>query len=739
MKIKNSIKKVGAVAGSAVMVGMTMGAAAALSDFPTPFVEDGEVHSQIVVGTAGHQADVVGAINVAAALGQAAVQTTEETVPGAVSADVDGHDAETPIRDKYNGETAQLTLDKSDYSGLVRETVEVDDTDHFILERVHVTQSGVTTFVNETGQVTYTEVDEGALQYEVSYSPGFEAEQTIQVLGNEYTITEITEDTNNEVRLGSKDEHRNLEVGDSVDHGPWSFTIIDISSGDDDRVRVDVYEDGEFVTSQTLETGQPAYEFGDDNEFQIDVDDIWFGANLNQVHLDTVYTDTIVTEGEDSPFDEDWTVDTISLNTAGDAVEGLTLSNKLEATDSPDEDEDQVAALVEGSSLAGPAGYFDLHDLGLTHEDTEELSFGEDLNVEFTDANHLSASLNLDELLVGDGVTDTDDGYVAVETTDGERYAVEIADVTGDDLTLSYHAWEHTFTDAFAAADNGIVDIATGYGFSVTVDMTADIGAPVDVYADNTPANLVSANPSVHTSFGAELSYTDGGAEWDGDATADVIEVDEEGATSVFVIYDSDGEKILGVANNAVDTAADWVLDADGEETLSNFGSAVTAADDDSATVLYPENQRYVQHAVGSVGEVTGGDETYTAVDLAAQGNLPDMARLDTEVTESNKANNHLILVGGPAVNQLVAELGDEDKTRTLDEWRDNYDAGDSYVHLVEDAFVEGQHALVVAGYEADDTRNAAQYLANYGANADALADAGSELTLTSADFTTEN
>jgi S-layer protein (TIGR01564 family) len=57
MKIKNSIKKVGAVAGTAVMVGMTMGAAASLSDFPEPFVEDGDVHSQIVVGTDGHQAD----------------------------------------------------------------------------------------------------------------------------------------------------------------------------------------------------------------------------------------------------------------------------------------------------------------------------------------------------------------------------------------------------------------------------------------------------------------------------------------------------------------------------------------------------------------------------------------------------------------------------------------------------------------------------------------------------------
>ncbi|MDY6774431.1 MAG: S-layer protein, partial [Candidatus Nanohaloarchaea archaeon] len=80
MKVKNTLKKVGAAAGSALMVGMTMGSAATLADFPQPFVaDDGTVQSQIVVGSQGKQADVVGAINVAAAMGQAAVQTETKT------------------------------------------------------------------------------------------------------------------------------------------------------------------------------------------------------------------------------------------------------------------------------------------------------------------------------------------------------------------------------------------------------------------------------------------------------------------------------------------------------------------------------------------------------------------------------------------------------------------------------------------------------------------------------------
>ena len=44
-------------------------------------------------------------------------------------------------------------------------------------------------------------------------------------------------------------------------------------------------------------------EFGDDDEFRIDVQDVWFGDARDQVHIDTVYTDTIVERDVASPFD----------------------------------------------------------------------------------------------------------------------------------------------------------------------------------------------------------------------------------------------------------------------------------------------------------------------------------------------------------------------------------------------------------------------------------------------------
>ncbi len=72
--IKKGIKRMAALAGSALMLGSTIAApalSANLSDFPGMFIKDGELKSTIVVGKVAAPADVVGAVNIAAAMAQA--------------------------------------------------------------------------------------------------------------------------------------------------------------------------------------------------------------------------------------------------------------------------------------------------------------------------------------------------------------------------------------------------------------------------------------------------------------------------------------------------------------------------------------------------------------------------------------------------------------------------------------------------------------------------------------------
>jgi hypothetical protein len=123
----------------------------------------------------------------------------------------------------------------------------------------------------------------------------------------------------------------------------------------------------------------------------------------------------------------------------------------------------------------------------------------------------------------------------------------------------------------------------------------------------------------------------------------------------------------------------------------------------------------------GADGEVSatggGGSGTYEA--LTPTGFTSQYTALDSDSSVSEaKQNRDLVLVGGPAANGLVSELAQANETMTAGE----YTEGQGMIQLVEDAFSEGNDALIVAGFSGEDTRAAGQYLLNYEQNSDMLA-----------------
>ncbi|PSH00891.1 MAG: hypothetical protein BRC30_01140, partial [Nanohaloarchaea archaeon SW_7_46_7] len=201
-KIKKSTK---AVAGSALLVGATLAGGASmalaqdsgssgnsydLGSYPSDFVdEDGNLASSIVVGEDAKAADVVSAIDIAAQLGNDAFATEEQTIEGAETAEVNGLEAETTVRSALNSGN-EVTLDKSDYDTLLRTVVEDEGgEEHRVLEqiRANVNSNTISTQV-ESGETT-TSVPQNSLQYEVSYTPGYESGDSLWMLGEEYSIT----------------------------------------------------------------------------------------------------------------------------------------------------------------------------------------------------------------------------------------------------------------------------------------------------------------------------------------------------------------------------------------------------------------------------------------------------------------------------------------------------------------------------------------------------------------------
>jgi len=87
------------------------------------------------------------------------------------------------------------------------------------------------------------------------------------------------------------------------------------------------------------------------------------------------------------------------------------------------------------------------------------------------------------------------------------------------------------------------------------------------------------------------------------------------------------------------------------------------------------------------------------------------IAVLDSEVTSTHKAKN-LILVGGPCVNSVLAELA---TALTYDYTCDTWPARNfGFIKAVDDAFTTGKVAVTVAGTRATDTRTATEVLMKY-------------------------
>ncbi|MDY6778087.1 MAG: hypothetical protein SVU32_05435, partial [Candidatus Nanohaloarchaea archaeon] len=102
--------------------------------------QDGQVQSQIVVGKQGKQADVVGAINVAASLGNSAVRTAERTAAAASgdgwtaaggAATISTDNTEVYFQDAFDKAGLKTTLTSDDLDVLASGTVSNVDSEDY--------------------------------------------------------------------------------------------------------------------------------------------------------------------------------------------------------------------------------------------------------------------------------------------------------------------------------------------------------------------------------------------------------------------------------------------------------------------------------------------------------------------------------------------------------------------------------------------------------------------------------
>ena len=141
--------------------------------------------------------------------------------------------------------------------------------------------------------------------------------------------------------------------------------------------------------------------------------------------------------------------------------------------------------------------------------------------------------------------------------------------------------------------------------------------------------------------------------------------------------------------------------------------------DQDDVTFYYPDTQMvnnfYVLASDASVSS-SGGSSSQTITYNESVPIKTPIAKLVSQVTTADKSSYNMILVGGPAINDLVRELADAGKTKNVT-WYRSQGSGTALVDFVSDAWGTGKAALVVAGYGASDTVAAADIVQKYDDN----------------------
>lgn len=384
-------------------------------------------------------------------------------------------------------------------------------------------------------------------------------------------------------------------------------------------------------------------------------------------------------------------------------------------------------------------------------------SSGEDnIIIDVGDRGTFSASA--DTLInVGDNTIDVSDGDGGNDLDEEQFYAID-GDGSGspegaDDIAVRVKGSHADFSDGDTLVDFAFNTRHTGsQPFNDPSGTPEPVVQDADDSGDYTQGDTVLFDPNSALAAGSGTQYHSSQASKVGGLTAGVAtlrnnlplpgvmfipEEDADGDQEAYAtgaVWDS-GDSELEVGGEDTPDAVEFsgsrtrvALESDDDVHVSYDGYGIHVTEDTagtgSVTLSYPDDQSTAGVAFtgadGSLGTTETTTETYTT--LAQQpAPVQDIAAVDSEIDDPGSTD--LILVGGPAVNTLVQQLADDGVTWDREQWRSDHE-GDALLQVVEDAFSEGEHALIIAGFSSSDTSRAAEYIADYGTHQDALSGA---------------
>jgi hypothetical protein len=609
---------------------------------------------------------------------------------------------------------------------------------------------------------TYLKFPEGGTNYMYTYTLEFSNEIDIEcntdttaaadmqnveleVQGKEYTISGVTcntDDTIDSITLlgGAAEQTVNDEETVTVALGGTDYEITPSIYGPgtsgNSGVTFTVEYDGTVETTDELLEAETD-ELGDGTE--IGVRDVFYSSKETKTSAVTFYLgaqkitlddDNEIKLNDDEIEDYDTAVTFGNSTVGGDTLSSITITVIPEDTIWLGEGEEWVdpvfgawkyvfagtSAVTEeiAATTSGNDGTLTVIDIAgntieipfTSDDDNDGEGYpGDDISSGVTlvvDGNSETAG-NVGNMLISDNdmctgasaITACEGVMFLAVNTGGEARVIEIKDydTSNHQIDLRDLTTGDTWEDKTVSTYDGSAANTISLGSFMNVQMIVNESAnEINI----TNMNDFSSTGDFATSLAGEV-----GIAYNGDNTTVTLYSDDGDTLGSFTLLEASNDLTISTSLGGYleeeDSDIRWDLDD------AYWGALFTwdEENDDDMTVTYPAEPTEFQIFVSPTSAVTT-----TSGDVGRSGVIKsNVAVVDTDVTSTQKSNYHLILGGGPAVNKLSAEALD------LDFPTYGADSGiptDGYmIQLIPDAFVDGNYALVIAGWEAEQTTDA--------------------------------
>jgi hypothetical protein len=752
LKAKTAIKRVAAMSTGALMLGATaLGGVAAidLGDYPAPFVADGVWGGLVVVGSGANAADIVGATDIIGRLTQEAVSpvsgTGTTTVTGGTSGKVllGGGAFNSTYTD-----TIDTELEDDDVSALIDTEITFNENEYNVRDMLKFSANGIvphTSFTandKEYGENVYLEVADAAMCYYYLFDTSINvstASTTVPLdldfMGRSLSITSVTAaGTGFTAYVG---EEFTMSVGDTITVEGKEVKLTNVGSGTGATTKsVLISVDG---VQKTVSGTTPIKVGPTGAQLEVRVDDTFYsdttaermatliiGEEAQESYTNNARYVKYCADGYSHPnckkTDPDWRWVIQELNasaaspaspSASTASTGPVIGVCNDFVVNGDED-----------NPIGVGGFYDFPE-GNFRVEFDSLS---------TDS-YMDLTMSLDDALDVSGLAGSGtnaNSLDAIKITTGEADAIELGTTYGNTKTeIVWLALNDTFAQSIMVYYNDNDD-NVAYGGQLNVNTSSDAGIVNQEIAQinfggtkgsNVAIDISPLNISVGTATYMNVTFN---VEDDDNKLTEIGITDNIRTRWKHTSAILGGFTMLGstTANEAGETYANIVTTSTDISTkdenvyMTAYGIKIYdpkgTGGNNEVKLAIPSDQVRANIVISGTGTTTTSAGGSVQINSIAG---VDLVKLDTEVTD--KTSKPMIIVGGPAINPLAAEaLG---LTYPAYGAASGIPEGKALIQLVENAFGGTNVALVVAGWEAANTREATNVLKNFDSYAEQL------------------